>query len=49
MRESFLGRRVSEIDIGIVGYGRIGKRVVKHLKAFEPRTIRCFDIDKATG
>lgn len=41
------GRRVSEIDIGIVGYGRIGKRVAKHLKAFEPRTIRCFDIDKA--
>ena len=40
------GRRVSEIDIGIVGYGRIGKRVVKHLKAFEPRTIRCFDIDQ---
>ncbi len=41
------GHRISEIDIGIVGYGRIGKRVVKHLKAFEPRTIKCFDIDKA--
>ena len=30
----FLGRRLSEITVGIIGVGRIGKGVIKHLKSF---------------
>ena len=30
----FFGRRLSEITIGIIGVGRIGKGVIKHLKGF---------------
>jgi len=38
-----LGRRLSEVTVGLVGVGRIGKRVVKHLRGFGTR-ILAFDV-----
>lgn len=36
----FFGRRLSEVTIGIIGLGRIGKGVLRHLKGFEePKTL----------
>ena len=31
----FFGRRLSEVTIGIIGVGRIGKGVIEHLKGFD--------------
>ena len=39
------GRRLSESVVGIIGYGRIGKRVVEHLSGFKCRDILINDID----
>ena len=41
----FFGRRISEIVIGIVGFGRIGKRVLNHLTGFGCKQILVNDID----
>jgi D-3-phosphoglycerate dehydrogenase len=30
----FMGRRLAEMTVGIIGVGRIGKRVIRHLKGF---------------
>lgn len=38
-RADTTGRELSEMTIGVVGYGDIGKRVVKLLKAFNARVI----------
>ena len=40
----FFGRRLSEVTIGIVGVGRIGKRVLHHLKGFATPKILVNDI-----
>ncbi len=37
----YLGSLVREVTIGIVGVGRIGKRVVKLLQPFQPRILAC--------
>jgi len=37
----FLGMLVREVKIGILGVGRIGKRVVKLLEAFQPQLYGC--------
>jgi len=37
----YIGRLVSELTIGVVGLGRIGKRVCKLLAPFEPRLLAC--------
>jgi D-3-phosphoglycerate dehydrogenase len=38
-RADTTGRELSELTVGVVGYGNIGTRVVKLLKAFEPRIL----------
>lgn len=42
----FMGRLVQELTIGIIGAGRIGRRVINLLQAFQP-TILANDIDPA--
>lgn len=42
----FMGRLVQELTIGIIGVGRIGRRVINLLEAFQP-TILANDIDPA--
>jgi D-3-phosphoglycerate dehydrogenase len=44
--ERYFGHRLSEMDIGIVGGGRIGSRVIKLLSGFEPKNIFVNDINK---
>lgn len=38
------GRRLSEVTVGVVGAGRIGSRVVRHLQGFSPRAILVHDL-----
>ena len=47
MRDKLLGRDMSELIIGIIGFGNVGKRVVKRLESFNSK-IMIFDplIDK---
>jgi len=35
----FMGRRLANTTVGIIGVGRIGKRVVRHLQGFGPRIL----------
>ena len=46
--ERFFGRRLSEVEIGIIGFGRIGQRVVRHLSGFAPKKVLINDIDQRT-
>ncbi|MHC1791210.1 phosphoglycerate dehydrogenase [Solidesulfovibrio sp.] len=39
------GRRLAECTVGIIGLGRIGKGVVRHLSGFGPRRILAHDIN----
>jgi len=41
----YFGRRLSEITIGIIGMGRIGSRVIRHLTGFNCPHILVNDID----
>tara|TARA_B110000003_G_C16539111_1_gene491970 strand:+ start:90 stop:1079 length:990 start_codon:yes stop_codon:yes gene_type:complete len=45
--ERYFGYRLSEMDIGLIGHGRIGKKVISHLKAFKPKNIFINDIDSS--
>jgi D-3-phosphoglycerate dehydrogenase len=38
---SFIGRQVKDLNIGIVGYGRLGKMMYKFCKAFEANVFVC--------
>lgn len=40
-----LGRKISELVIGVIGVGRIGKRVIKRLQPFNPKDILAHDIN----
>jgi D-3-phosphoglycerate dehydrogenase / 2-oxoglutarate reductase len=40
-RADVTGRELNEMTIGIVGYGQVGSRVVKYLKAFGCRILVC--------
>jgi D-3-phosphoglycerate dehydrogenase len=40
-RADVTGRELSEMTIGIIGYGEVGRRVVKYLKAFDCRILVC--------
>jgi len=33
------GRRVGELTVGVIGVGRVGKRVIRHLQGFAPRIL----------
>lgn len=35
----FMGRRLGELTVGVVGVGRVGKRVIQHLAGFGPRVL----------
>ena len=41
----YFGRRLTEVTIGLVGVGRIGSRVIRHLSGFECQKILVNDID----
>lgn len=41
----FFGRRLSEVEIGIIGLGRIGTRVIKHIRAFNSKKIMVNDLN----
>jgi len=45
----YFGRRIEESVIGLVGVGRIGSLVLKHLSGFNPKKILLNDIYKKTG
>lgn len=36
-RQRFMGRRIAQSTVGIIGVGRAGKRVVRHLRGFSLR------------
>jgi D-3-phosphoglycerate dehydrogenase len=40
----YLGRRMSEVTVGIIGVGRIGGRVLRHLAAFRPSRVLVNDL-----
>ena len=40
----FFGKRFSHLTIGIIGIGRIGKRVIRHLSGFDCREILVNDL-----
>ena len=42
----FFGRRLSEITVGIIGVGRIGNGVLKHLQGFAPTKILLNDTNQ---
>ena len=43
----YLGRRLSKCTVGIIGFGRIGSRVLQHLCGFECNRILLNDVDEA--
>ena len=43
--ERFLGRRLSESVIGVIGIGRIGSRVIEHLSGFKCKRVLGNDTD----
>jgi D-3-phosphoglycerate dehydrogenase len=42
----YFGRRIEESVVGLVGVGRIGKRVLKHLSGFNPKKVLVHDLNK---
>ncbi len=44
--ERYIGKEICECNIGIIGYGRIGRLVKKRLEAFNPKKILINDIDE---
>jgi len=43
--ERYFGHRLSEMNIGIIGMGRIGSKVLRHLECFNPKNIFVNDTD----
>ncbi len=35
----FVGRRLSELTVGVIGVGRVGRRLIRHLQGFAPRIL----------
>ncbi len=42
----YFGSRIEESVVGLVGVGRIGKRVLKHLSGFNPKKVLFHDLNK---
>lgn len=34
-----IGRRLAELTVGVIGVGRVGKRLIRHLQGFAPRIL----------
>ena len=47
--ERYFGRRLSDVTIGIIGLGRIGERVLKHLQCFTPKRVLLNDISQVVN
>ena len=45
--ERYFGHRLSEMNIGIIGMGRIGSGVMRHIKCFNPKNIFANDINSS--
>jgi len=45
MWHRYFGRRLSESTVGIIGTGRIGQGVIRHLVGFEPKRVMVNDLD----
>jgi len=43
----YFGRRLSKCTVGVIGVGRIGKRVINHLLGFDVENILVNDLDKS--
>lgn len=41
----YMGMLIREVNVGILGVGRIGGRVVKRLRGFNPKNILCCDLN----
>lgn len=35
----FLGRRLSDVTVGVIGVGRVGKQLIRHLQGFTPHIL----------
>ena len=42
--QRLLGRRVGDLTVGIIGVGRVGRRVLRHLEGFSPRRVLLNDL-----
>ena len=42
--ERRIGRRLSGLTVGVIGVGRIGRRVIRHLEAFRPLRVLANDL-----
>lgn len=47
--QRIFGRRLEEMTIGLIGYGRIGKRVYQHLKGFNCKNVLVNDLEPDTS
>ena len=47
----YIGRRLSGLTVGVIGVGRVGRLVIRHLQAFQPLRILANDVitDSAFG
>jgi D-3-phosphoglycerate dehydrogenase len=41
----YIGRRLANVTVGIIGVGRVGRLVTRHLQGFKPKRILANDID----
>lgn len=44
--QRFFGRRLSEVTTGVIGIGRVGRKVVNHLQEFNPKGILVNDLNR---
>jgi D-3-phosphoglycerate dehydrogenase len=42
--QRLLGRRLGDLTVGIIGVGRVGRRVLRHLEGFSPRRVLLNDL-----
>jgi D-3-phosphoglycerate dehydrogenase len=41
----YIGRRLANVTVGIIGVGRVGRLVIRHLQGFKPKRILANDIN----
>jgi D-3-phosphoglycerate dehydrogenase len=45
----YIGRRLANVTVGIIGVGRVGRLVIQHLLGFQPKRILANDINTDTN